>query len=166
MPGSARTESTWRRSGSWSDSWRQVSAVPDAALMIDHDKFATLFPGASIPDEGCVHGFPFANYGLPDKVFGISATGWSGIIPIERERSPHYVWHLTRNAEFAYRETLWELKRDSITGGHTHVGSLLELAACTTVFLGRLAKHADLERELKFELRFDLKACGDAAWLR
>lgn len=151
------TDSTWRRSGNWIDSWRQVSAVPEAAIVIDRDKFATLFPSAAIPYEGHVHGFPFVNYGLPDRVFGISATGWSGAIPSERDRAPRYAWHLTRSAQFGYRETPWELSRDSITSGHTHVGSLLEIALCTTVFLGRMAERAELERDLQYELRLDLE---------
>jgi len=151
------TDATWRRSGNWIDSWRQVSAVPEATIAIDRDKFATLFPAAAIPHEGHVHGFPFVNYGPPDRVFGISSTGWSGAIPIERDRSPHYIWHLTRTAQFAYRETLWELSRDSITSGHTHVGSLLELALCTTVFLGRLLERAELPQDLQYELRLDLE---------
>jgi transcriptional regulator with XRE-family HTH domain len=151
------TEATWRRSGNWVDSWRQVSAVPDASIVIERDKFATIFPHASIPHEGHVHGFPFVDYGLPAEVFGISAIGWSGAIPIERNRSPRYAWHLTRTSEFAYRETPWELARDSITKGHTHVGSLLQLALCTTVFLGRLAERAGLDRDVQYELRLDLE---------
>lgn len=155
------TDATWRRSGNWSDTWRQVAAVPNAPITIERDKFATLFPGVEIPPAGHVHGFPFVNHGLPDKVFGISATGWSGVIPAERDRSPHYAWHLTRTGEFSYREAPWELARNSITGGHTHVGSLLELALCTTVFLGRLTAQAELERELEYELRLDLEGMQD-----
>lgn len=151
------TDATWRRSGNWVDSWRQVSAAPDTTLTIDREKFATLFPSAAIPSEGHVHGFPFVNYGLPDRVFGISATGWSGAIPTEQELAPRYAWHLTRNAQFAYRETPWEFARDSITSGHTHVGSLLEIALCSTVFLGRLAERAGLAHELVYELRLDLE---------
>lgn len=151
------TESTWRRTGNWSDIWRQVAAVPDRTAIIEREKFATLFPGAEIPPAGHVHGFPFVNHGLPATVFGISATGWSGSIPAERDRSPRYAWHLTRSAEFAYREVPWELARNSITAGHTHVGSLLEIVLCTTVFLGRLAPRAGLERDLQYELRIDLE---------
>lgn len=153
----ALTEATWRRAGNWIDTWRQVAAVPAATAVIERNAFATLFPGAEIPPEGHVHGFPFVNHGLPHSVFGISATGWSGSIPAERNLSPRYAWHLTRNAEFSYRETPWELDRDSVTGGHTHVGSLLEIALCTTVFLGRLAERARLEREHDYELRLDLE---------
>jgi transcriptional regulator with XRE-family HTH domain len=150
-------DATWRRTGNWEDTWRQVAAVPDRTAVIDREKFATLFPGAEIQPDGHVHGFPFVNHDLPATVFGISSTGWSGSIPAERERAPRYTWHLTRNAEFAYREVLWELARNSITGGHTHVGSLLEIAICMTVFLGRLADQAGLDRDLQYELRIDLE---------
>jgi transcriptional regulator with XRE-family HTH domain len=150
-------DATWRRAGNWIDTWRQIAAVPDPSVVIERDKFATLFPGAEIPPEGHVHGFPFVNHGLPTNVFGISMTGWSGSIPSERDRSPRYAWHLTRGAEFVYRETPWELARDSVTGGHTHVGSLLEIALCTAVFLGRLADRAQVAHELQYELRLDLE---------
>lgn len=152
------TEATWRRTKNWVDTWRQITAVPVATTVIEFNRFATLFPDAAIPHEGHVHGFPFVNQGgLPHDVFGVSVTGWSGALPVERDRSPQYAWHLTRNAEFSYRERLWELDRNSVTGGHTHVGSLLEISLCTTVFLGRLAKQARLERELDYELRLDLE---------
>lgn len=152
------TEATWRRVKNWGGTWRQIAAVPVATTVIDRNAFATLFPEVAIPHQGHVHGFPFVNHGgLPYNVFGISATGWSGSLPVERDHSPDYAWHLTRNAEFSYRERPWELERNSVTGGHTHVGSLLEISLCTTVFLGRLAKQARLERELDYELRLDLE---------
>jgi transcriptional regulator with XRE-family HTH domain len=150
-------DATWRRTGNWDDTWRQVSAVPDRTAVIELEKFATLFPGAEIPPDGHVHGFPFVDHGLPASVFGISSTGWSGSIPAERERAPRYTWHLTRTAEFAYREVPWELALNSITGGHTHVGSLLEIALSMTVFLGRLADRAGLDRDLHYELRIALE---------
>jgi transcriptional regulator with XRE-family HTH domain len=150
-------DATWRRTSNWNDTWRQVSAVPDGTAGIEFEKFATLFPGAEIPPDDHVHGFPFVNHGLPASVFGISSTGWSGSIPAERERAPRYTWHLTRTAEFAYREVPWELALNSITEGHTHVGSLLEIALSTTVFLGRLADRAGLDPDLHYDLRIELE---------
>jgi transcriptional regulator with XRE-family HTH domain len=154
-------EAAWRRSGTWADTWRQVCAVPDAAADIERDVFATLFPGAEIPPKAHVHGFPFVSHGLPSTVFGLGPGGWAGTIPVERDRSPQYLWQLTRNAAFLYREVPWELAKDSITSGDTHIGSLLEIAAATTFFLQRLALKAKLDAATRYTLYLDLEGMRD-----
>jgi transcriptional regulator with XRE-family HTH domain len=155
------TESVWRRtgsSGSWGDTWRQVSAVPEIAVDIDRDRFVALFPDAALPPKEHVHGFPFVSYGLPANVFGLGNNGWVGVIPVEDDRMPHYMWCFTRNASFAYREIPWEISRNSIVvGGHTHVGSLLEIVGSTTFFLQRAAPRAKLDMSLNVTLRLDME---------
>ncbi len=150
-------ERTWRRAGTWSDTWRQISAVPEVPVAIERNAFAKLFPGAEIPPDGHVHGFPFINHGLPDNVYGIGPDGWTGVIPIEEEAAPHYLWALTRTGGFVYREVPWERNLNGSTGGHTHVGSLLEIAASTTFFLRRLAERAKLEPSTAYVLSLDLE---------
>jgi transcriptional regulator with XRE-family HTH domain len=150
-------DTVWRRSGTWADTWRQTSFVPEVAFDIERDVFVDLFPGAEIPPEQHVHGFPFVAHGLPSSVFGLGTSGWLGSIPAERERSPHYLWLLTRSPVFLYREIPWELRKDSITGGHTHIGSLLEIATSTTFFLKRLGEKAKLDPMLRFSLRLDIE---------
>jgi hypothetical protein len=91
-------------------------------------------------------------------VFGLSNTGWVGVIPIEHERMPHYMWTFTRDASFAYREVPWEISWNSIvTGGHTHIGSLLEIAGSTTCFLQRVAPKAKLDLALNITLKLDME---------
>jgi transcriptional regulator with XRE-family HTH domain len=149
-------ETTWRRSGMWQDAWRQVAAVPEAPLTIDREHFAHLFPDVAIPSEQHLYGFPFVE--VPElNVFGIGVHGWSGSMPPDHDRAPRYLWQLDRRGGFVYRETLWEESYESITHGHTHAGALLELATCTTVFLGRLAESAKLDREWRYALRLDLE---------
>lgn len=151
-------DSAWCRAGKGHDTWRQVSAVPEVAFEIERDTFLKLFPDAALPREQHVHGFPFVAYDLPPNVFGVGSTGWRGCIPIEEERMPHYTWHFTREASFAYREVLWEnLPNSIVTGGHTHVGSLLEITASTTFFLQRLAQKADIAPTLNYTLGLDLE---------
>jgi hypothetical protein len=151
-------ESTWRRTGKWGDTWRQVSAVPEIAVDIDRDSFVALFPDAALPPKQHVHGFPFVSAGLPANVFGLANTSWVGVIPTEHDRMPHYMWHFTRNASFAYREVPWEISRNSIVvGGHTHIGSLLEIAGSMIFFLQRLAPKAKLDLALNFTLSLDLE---------
>jgi transcriptional regulator with XRE-family HTH domain len=154
----ALAESVWRRSGNWSDTWRQISAVPDVAVEMERDTFLGLFPDAALPSDQHVHGFPFVSYGLPPNVFGLGSTGWTGCIPVEQDRTPHYTWHLTREASFAYREIPWEISLNSIvTSGHTHIGSLLEITASTTFFLQRLAQKARFAPSLYYTLSLDLE---------
>jgi transcriptional regulator with XRE-family HTH domain len=154
----AIADATWRRAGTWSDTWRQVSAVPETPDTIERDVFAALFPGVEIPSEQHARGFPFVTGGSPAIVFGIGSSGWSGSLPPERDRAPRYLWHLDRVGGFLYRESLWEEElREATTDGHTHVGSLLELAACTTVFLTRLADVVRLSRTSRYVLRLDLE---------
>jgi transcriptional regulator with XRE-family HTH domain len=148
-------DATWRRAGTWADTWRQIAAVPEASDAIERDAFASLFPGVEIPARQHVLGFPFVER---PAAFGIGSTGWSGALPAERDRAPDYIWHLDRAGAFLYRETLWEeQRRESTTGGHTHVGSLLELAACAAVFLARLARAASLHGDARYALRVDLE---------
>ncbi len=155
------TESVWRRtgsSGSWSDTWRQVSVVPEIAVDIERDRFVALFPDAALPDKEHVHGFPFVSYRLPSNVFGLGNKGWVGVIPVEPDRMPHSVWTFTRNASFAYREIPWEISTNSIvTGGHTHIGSLLEIVGSTTFFLQRVAPKAKLDMALTITLKLDME---------
>jgi transcriptional regulator with XRE-family HTH domain len=152
------TESTWRRAGRWGDTWRQVSAVPELAVDIDRDSFVALFPDAALPPEQHVNGFPFVSYGLPTNVFGLGNTGWVGVIPAERDRMAHHIWHFTRNASFAYREVPWEITSNSIVaGGHTHIGALLQMVGSTTSFLQRLAPKAKLDPSLSYTLSLDLE---------
>ena len=154
---SALAEATWRRAATWCDTWRQISAVPETPLAIERDVFANLFPGVAAPSERGARGFPFVELaGAP--VFGIGSTGWSAAIPHERDRAPRYLWQLDRAGGFLYREVPWEEDlRASRTAGHTHVGSLLELAAATTAFLRRLALTARTDRDARHVLRLDLE---------
>ena len=153
----ANAESSWRRAGTWHDSWRQIAAVPEVSAAIEREVFAKLFPGAEIPSEQHSHGFPFVERGADPSVFGIGANGWSGAIPPERERAPHHAWQLDRASAFLYREAAWEEALDSPTCGHTHVGSLLALAGATAVFMRRLAATARLQPDARFALRLDLE---------
>lgn len=151
-------ESVWRRSGTWSDTWRQISAVPEFAVDLERDAFVKLFPDAALPPDDHVHGFPFVSHGLPPNVFGVGSSGWIGSIPVERERMPRYTWQLTRELSFAYREVPWEISWNSIvTSGYTHIGSLLEITGATTHFLKRLAERAGLKPSTQFELSLDLE---------
>lgn len=150
-------ESIWRRAGNFVDSWRQVTAVPEVSTEIDRNDFVNLFPGVAIPPKQYVHGFPFVDLSpLPD-VHGISSAGWTGIIPPQPNRSPTYLWLLKRHGEFIYRERRWEDDKGSITYGHVHVGSLLEVALATVVFLGRLAKHCNFDLSMRYVLQIELE---------
>lgn len=151
-----RVDSTWRRAETWQDAWRQISAIPEAPLAIDRETFAHLFPDAAIPSKHHLYGFPFVDIAEPN-VYGIGAHGWSGSLPPDHDRAPHYLWQLERTGGFVYRELPWEEAYDSNTHGHTHAGALLELAACATVFLARLAVVAKLDHQWRYVLRMDLE---------
>lgn len=152
------TESVWRRTGKWGDTWRQVSVVPEVAVEIDRDRFVGLFPDAALPPKQHVNGFPFVSYDLPANVFGLANTGWVGVIPIEHERMPHYMWTFTRDASFAYREVPWEISWNSIvTGGHTHIGALLEMVGSTLFFLQRAAPRAKIDPSMNITISLDME---------
>jgi serine/threonine-protein kinase HipA len=135
-----RAEDIWRRSLTWRESWRQVSAIPTVPARIEPAAFASLFPSAEIPPAQHAHGFPFLDHGLPREVFRLAERGWVGVIPAS-EHPPAYLWMLERDGSFLYREKIWEDAKASITGGHIHIGSLLEICAATVFFLRRLAEH-------------------------
>lgn len=152
------TEIVWRRTGKWGDTWRQISVVPEVAAEIDRDRFVALFPDAALPPKQHVNGFPFVSYDLPADVFGLGSTGWVGVIPIEHERMPHYMWTLTRDAAFAYREIPWEISWNSIvTGGHTHIGAVLEMVGSTMFFMQRAAPRAKLDPSMNVDLGLDME---------
>jgi transcriptional regulator with XRE-family HTH domain len=151
-----RVDTIWRRAETWQDAWRQVSAIPEAPLSIDRETFAHLFPDVAIPSKQHLYGFPFIDVAEPN-VFGIGAQGWSGSLPPDHDRAPRYLWQLERTGGFVYRELPWEEAYDSTTHGHTHAGALLELAACATMFLGRLAVVAKLDPQWRYALRLDLE---------
>jgi transcriptional regulator with XRE-family HTH domain len=149
-------EATWRRAGTWQDAWRQIAAIPEAPLTIGRDAFAALFPGTEIPARQHALGFPFVR--VPESnVFGIGTDGWSGSMPADHDRAPRFLWQLDRRGGFVYRETPWEDAYDVELFGHTHVGSLLDLAVCTTIFLGRLTDTAKLDHQWRYALRIDLE---------
>jgi serine/threonine-protein kinase HipA len=91
-----------------------------------------------IPPTQYVHGFPFIDHGLPRDVYALQGGVWRGVIPAQ-DHPPAYLWMLERSGAFLYREKIWEDDKASITGGHMHVGSLLEVCAATMCFLRRLA---------------------------
>lgn len=138
-----RAERIWRRSGNWLESWRQVSAVPTEPNQIDESTFSQLFPGTEIPHLQYVHGFPFVDHELPREVYGLRGGSWRGVIPA-RDHPPTYLWMLERSGAFLYRERIWEDSNTSITAGHIHVGSLLEICAATVFFLRRLSERVPL----------------------
>lgn len=153
-------DAEWRRAGTFIASWRQISAAPTSAFEIDSTSFASLFPGVEIPHEEHAHGFPFIDHELPREVYGRSER-WVGVIPVEKERPPAYLWMLGRDAAFSYRENLWEEQPTSITGGQTHVGSLLHLALALTFFLQRLFERLSPAADLQFHLQMDLEGMAN-----
>lgn len=80
-------EKRWGRSGNSVRSWRQVSAVPDDAV-VNPEVFRALFPGVQIPAEQHAHGFPFIDEGLPGEVYALRER-WTGTTPVESDRAPH-----------------------------------------------------------------------------
>lgn len=155
-PGAAiheHAERTWQRSGNWLENWRQVSAVPLAPLQIDATTFSTLFPKVVIPPEQHAHGFPFVDHGLPREVYALEGGVWQGIIPA-KDHPPAYLWSFERNGAFLYRQKIWEDSFGSITAGHIHIGSLLEICASMVFFLRRLAGQVHLVP--RYELALNL----------
>jgi serine/threonine-protein kinase HipA len=148
-----RAEGVWRRSANWRESWRQVSAVPTEPTQVDESTFSKIFPGAEIPFAQSVHGFPFVDHGLPREVYGLQEGVWRGIIPA-KDHPPAYLWMLERSGAFLYREKIWEDDKTSITAGHIHVGSVLEISAATVFFIRRLAERVPLAP--KYRLTLDL----------
>jgi hypothetical protein len=153
-------ERTWRRAPTYRDGWRQCSAIPETSTQIELAKFAKLFPGVEIPPDQHAHGFPTIDHGLPPNVYGIGPGGWYGAIPIERERAPQWIWALKRNAEFFYREAPWEEQSGSVTMGHIHVGSLLQITLSTIFFLGRLAKKCSFPASMTYSIQLDMEGVG------
>jgi serine/threonine-protein kinase HipA len=151
------TNHLWRRADNYVDAWRQVIAVPLTKVAIERSQFARLFPGTEIPPPAVRHGFPFLNHDLPRNVYGMSPRGWTGIIPEEETRPPAYLWILGRDARFVYRERVWEDVPTSVTAGHTHIGSLLQISLSTTFFLQRLFKRCGLSAALQYALQLDLE---------
>ena len=148
-------ERTWRRATTYGDSWRQITAVPEMPTQIDRATFASLFPGAEIPDEEHSYGFPPTAAGLSSRAYGISPDGWVGAIPVEPERAPRWIWAVKRGGDFYYREVPWEDEPSTSTKGHIHVGSILQIALCTVFFLRNLAKRCAFPDTLPYTLQFD-----------
>lgn len=148
-----KAETIWRREGNWREAWRQVSALPIEPTKIEASAFSTLFPEAALPASEYAHGFPFVDYNLPKEVYALDFETWTGVIPA-KDHPPAYLWLLEREGGFLYREKIWEDQKSSITGGHIHVGSLLEIAGATVFFLRRLARRASLSP--RYQLAIEL----------
>lgn len=146
----------WRRAGNYAPSWRQISVLPQSQLEIPTQVYRELFPGAEIPLEEIAHGFPLLGLDLASGIYKLGPQGWIGIVPIEAERPPSFLWLLRQDGHFAYREVLWEESSLSITGGHTHIGSLLQLALATTFFMRNLISRAHLPLAIQCSLQLDL----------
>jgi|GEM_PF-275605 len=152
----ASADATWKRAGNYLPAWRQVAIVPLSPFKIEADVFANLFPGTEIPSAQHAHGFP-AIEGLPSGVYGLGTQGWTGTIPVERERPPQFYWCLGRGADFVYRERIWEDDAMSVTNGHTHFGSLLHIAMLGTFFYQRLAQRCGLPASTQCRMHLDLE---------
>lgn len=151
-PIEARGEQIWRRSGNWRESWRQITALPLTPAQIDAETFAGLFPRAAIPPPQHVHGFPFVDHGLPSNVYGQHGDVWLGVIP-QRDAPPAYLWILEQDGSFYYREKIWEDDQASITNGHIHIGSVLEICSNAVFFLRNLSRYAALSSRYCLRLR-------------
>lgn len=152
----ASADAIWRRAGNYLPAWRQIAIVPLAPFKIAPDVFASLFPGTEIPPDQHAHGFP-AIEGLPSGVYGLGTQGWTGAIPVERERPPQYHWSLGRGAAFLYRERPWEEDAMAFASGHTHFGSLLDIAMNGTFFYQRLAERCGLPASTQCRVQLDLE---------
>lgn len=151
----------WRRAGNnFLTSWRQVSAAPISTVSIDSATFSSLFPGTEIPHRQYHHGFPFIDQDLPQGVYGLSDR-WIGVIPIEQDRPPGYLWTLGRNAAFAYREHVWEEQPTAVTKGQTHVGSVLQIALSLTHFLQRLIERLPHGSTFDMYLQMDFEGMAN-----
>ncbi len=155
----ADVDATWKRAGNYVSAWRQIAILPIGAVSIDREAFANLFPGAEIPPEQHVHGFPFVGHGhgLPDDVYSLGPEGWTGAIPTELNRPTTYLWRLTRHAAFVHRERVWEDDPLSVTGGHIHFGAQFNLVVPAIYFYKRLAERCQLDGALKCRVQLDLE---------
>jgi serine/threonine-protein kinase HipA len=160
-PVTERLERLWRRAGNFVPAWRQIAIIPEPGPPIDRATYATLFPGTEIPPDQHPHGFPFVGHGLPDDVFRLDAGGWTGIVPTEATRPPHYVWLLDRTGAFAYRERIWEDDPLSVTKGHIHLGSQFNLAIPALFFFRRLARRSQLDSTRACRLQIDLEGIAN-----
>jgi HipA-like protein len=152
-------DTVWKQAGNYMPAWRQIAIIPQAPVAIERNTFDHLFPGVEVPPWKHVHGFPFVGHGhgLPDDVYSLGPHGWSGIIPTEQERPPHYFWRLGRDATFVYRERIWEDDPMSVTRGHIHFAAQFNMTIPALYFYGRLAERCHLDRALQCELRLDLE---------
>lgn len=153
----ADVDAEWKRARNYLDTWRQISAAPERNLSIDRAVFDKLFPGVAIPPGQHAHGFPMLDYDAPANVYRIGKVGWTGVVPVEKERAPYYLWTLRRGGQFVHRERTGEDDPMSVTGGHTHIGSLLEIALATTYFLRRLAERCGFEPGLVYRIQLDME---------
>lgn len=153
-------DAEWRRTGNVFTSWRQASAAPISPTSMDVSTFSSLFPGAEIPHAEHTHGFPFTDKDLHAGAYSLSER-WVGVIPVERERPPGYLWMLGRDAAFAYRENVWEEQPTSATRGHTHIGSVLHLALSLTHFIRRLLQRLPRTDDLELHLQIDLEGMAN-----
>lgn len=120
--------------------WYDVTAALTGGRELSARTFAELFPSAALANDERRFGFPFVpGAGLPNEVLGLGANGWVGRIPAERDRPAAYYWRFTRQCTFVLREKAWEVDSLSSTGGHLHVGSLLEQAAGLIFFARKLS---------------------------
>ena len=152
-------ERIWRRAPTHRDSWRQLTAVPEDAIEIERAKFVKLFPEAALPHEQHAHGFPTVE--LHANVYGLTADGWVGSVPFERERAPHWIWALKRTGEVYYREVPWEETPGAVTIGQIQVWSLLALTLKTVFLLRRVAKICKFPDALPYTLQLDMEGVAD-----
>lgn len=151
-------DAIWRRVPQHSlPSWRQVTVVPEVPLNLDRSKFVALFPDAALTHDEYHHGFPFVGHGLPATVYGLNPAGWwEGVIPMDRNQAPHYLWLFKRDGRFAYREKSWEDVR-SATTGHIDISSMLALTLATSFFMQKVAHLFALRAESKYTMQVDFE---------
>jgi serine/threonine-protein kinase HipA len=154
----SEADKEWKRAGNnFLSSWRQIAIIPFAGQSIEREAFIHLFPGVEIPPDQYAHGFPFVDHKLPRDVYRLDERGWIGAVPVERSRPPEFLWRLTREGAFVYREHRWEDQSLSVTEGHIHFGSQFNIAMAAVFFYRRLIEHLHFAPERKLTLRLDLE---------
>lgn len=150
LDGLRKKADTYWSSAIGANPYVEVFFSPDEGVGISGATLKQVFPKAAVPIK---HGFPFHSVGA-SQVETPLAWGWLGAIPFTDEPQPQpptYMWLLSREGAFCYREYFWE-DNGPEQAGSVNIFHIIGLTMSMMRFLDRFSSGLELLESKRFRI--------------
>lgn len=150
----------WDRAAQPLTVWRQVVLYPQESIHVAPEILRKVVPEAALTRDETAEGFPFFDV-RGFRAAGLSSRGWVGVVPVEQQRDPQYMWLLDEEGRFLYRERFWEDDQMSPFHGAVAVPSLLRLSLRAATFMGRVYRGLEVNEATGVTISCEIEGMYD-----